>query len=236
MKRLLPLLFAASLAASLASGATTSNLLVNPGAESGSITGWNPYGPTGSPTVDSGNFDKGINPHSGSYDFLGHSGAQDHLWQTISFTDSSVTAQGITTALIDAGQVTYNFSFWEQSLNQGNPSDEAGVQLFFWDGSDDLLTPNPPVFWQDANGGQWLQYSYSAQVPATARSVDYYILFQRNQGNDLDAFVDDNVFTLQTSSLGATATPEPSTSGLLITGLLTAVFIAGYRRVSRSPL
>jgi hypothetical protein len=228
MKPLLSLLLALTSVGSIAVGATTDNLLVNPGAESGSITGWTPYGPTGYPTVDNGSFDKGINPHSGSYDFVAHSGAQDRLWQTISFTDSAVTSQGITTAMIDAGQVIYNFSFWEQGLNQGNPSDEAGIELFFWNDSGQVINPNPSVFWLDSHNGEWMQYTYSAALPATTRSVDYYILFQRNQGSDNDAFVDDANFTLETS-LGSTPTPEPSTVLMLITALAL-----GYRRISRA--
>jgi hypothetical protein len=48
-----------------------SNLLLNPGAETGTTSGWtvdNPmFGGTSNPGVDNGSFDPGINPHSGSY-------------------------------------------------------------------------------------------------------------------------------------------------------------------------
>jgi hypothetical protein len=57
---LTPLLMHASL--------LTGNLLTNPGAETGNLTGWTAAGGTGA-GVDNGSFDPGINPHTGSYDF-----------------------------------------------------------------------------------------------------------------------------------------------------------------------
>jgi hypothetical protein len=48
------------------------------------------------------------------------------LYQTF-----SVITQGVTASDIDAGNVTANLSFWEQGLNQNDPSDDAGVTLFY---------------------------------------------------------------------------------------------------------
>ncbi len=78
----------------------TGNLLVNPGAELGSLANWTPGGP-GNPTVDDGTFDGGINPHTGSFDFLGHDSASSSLSQNV-----SVTNVGVPTTMIDSGSAS----------------------------------------------------------------------------------------------------------------------------------
>jgi hypothetical protein len=114
-----------------------SNLLVNPGAETGTTSGWtvdNPlFGGTSNPGVDNGSFDPGINPHSGSYDFYGHTGPFGTLDQIVSLSGV------VTNGQIDSGLTSATVSFWEQSLNQGNPSDSAGVSLYFLNSSNAVI-------------------------------------------------------------------------------------------------
>ena len=116
-------------------GVITGNLLTNPGAETGSIAGWT-VGGTSNPSVDSGVFDSGINPHTGNWDFFGHTGASGTLSQTFSLTGIS----GITNALIDSGILLANLSFWAQGLSQGTPSDDSSITLTFLDGSLSMLS------------------------------------------------------------------------------------------------
>ena len=104
-------------------GVTTSNLLANPGAETGNLTGWT-VGGTSNPRVDNDTFDPSIHPHTGSYDFVGGTGASGTLSQTVQL----VGPQGLTAAAIDTGALTANLSFWEQGLSQGSPSDDALVK------------------------------------------------------------------------------------------------------------
>src|SRR5260370_37238936 len=87
-------------------GVITGNLLTNPGAETGSIAGWT-VGGTSNPSVDNGVFDPGINPHTGNWDFFGHTGPIGTLSHTLSLTGIS----GITNALIDSGTLLANLSF-----------------------------------------------------------------------------------------------------------------------------
>ena len=57
------------LLASLSVAARGGNLLINPGAEAGNLTGWT-VGGDSNPGVDNGSFDPGVDPHSGAFRFL----------------------------------------------------------------------------------------------------------------------------------------------------------------------
>ncbi len=194
---------AALLAAALlgtAAAHAASNLLVNPGAETGDISGWTSAGDA-HPSVDTGTFDPGINPHSGTYDFYGVNGAAGSLTQNVSLAGVTGTALEV--------------SFWEQGLNQGSPSDHAYVSLTFLDGSGTVLsTVSTSVV--DSHLGAWTQYDGSFAIPTGAASVDYTINFIRSAGSDLDAFVDDASLSVVT----ATTVPEPENAALLAAGLL----------------
>ncbi|MFI5453930.1 MAG: Ig-like domain-containing protein [Isosphaerales bacterium] len=168
----------------------TGNLLTNPGAETGNLNGWT-VGGSSNPRVDSGSFDPGINPHSGTYDFLGGTGASGTLTQNVPL----VGTQGITAAAIDAGTLIANVGFWEQGLNQGTPSDDAQVTLTFRAASGTVVsTASTPEV--DSHNGSWQQYDGSFAIPVSTRSIDYTIQFIRHFGNDLDAFVDDTSLTV----------------------------------------
>ncbi len=162
------------------------NLLSNPGAEADTLTNWTVGGSSG-PTVDNGSFDPGINPHSGSYDFRGGTGALGSLAQVVPLVGS----QGLTATAIDSGGSLALVSFWEQGLNQGTPSDNAYVSLAFWNGASNVIsTVSTPEI--DSHAGAWSNYLALFQIPAGARYIQYTMDFVRHSGNDLDAFVDDN--------------------------------------------
>jgi Ca2+-binding RTX toxin-like protein len=175
--------------------ATTGNLLLNPGAElgtgndPGTVTDWT-VGGTSHPGRDNGAFDD-FTPHSGSYDFYGGSGPSGTLTQVVSLNALSST---FLTA-IDAGQVSANVQFFEQSLDQGVPSDQATVAVTFQNGSNATLSGgynSGPIYY--FNG--WLNVSGQVAVPAGTRSITYQMIFTLQQGTDLDAFVDDNNLSL----------------------------------------
>jgi hypothetical protein len=216
----LKVVFVSALAPFWVQGAViTGNLLMNPGAETGSIANWTAGG-TSNPTVDNGVFDPGINPHTGNWDFFGHTGgATGTLSQTFSLTG----ILGITNALIDSGTLLANLSFWAQGLSQGTPSDDSSVTLTFLDGSFSMLgsVTTPEI---DSHNLTWQNYMNSYAVPVSTRSITYTMNFLRHVGTDNDSFIDDNRLTLGTA---ASSVPEPSTFGLLggALGSLLAAFL-----------
>jgi hypothetical protein len=190
----------------------TGNLLTNPGAEDGNLTGWTAGGDTGA-GVDNGSFDPGINPYEGSYDFYGGVGNGNSLG-TLSQTDSIVTGS-VSTALIDTGTLSADVSFWVQSLNQGIPSDEAYVQLTFLNGSNSVIgTVDTPPFYSI---GVWTNYNNDYAIPVGTRSIEYTMEFQLEKGINIDSFVDDNILEISGSPM--TATPEPSMLGGVFLGI-----------------
>ena len=206
----------------LQAGVITGNLLTNPGAETGDLTGWTIGGP-GTPVVDNGTFDPGINPHTGSFDFNGHSGVSDSLAQTV-----SILVSGITPAMVDAGTLLANLGFWEQGLDQGAISDNADVQLTFLDGSSATISSvtSPLV---DSHNLSWQNYANSYAIPVGTRSITYTMQFFRNVGTDSDSYIDDNVLTVGTP-VSTSGVPEPATGALWLAGA-AAVWIARRRRL-----
>jgi len=204
----------------------TGNLLTNPGAETGDLTGWT-IGGSGTPVVDNGTAELPVVllPNSGTYDFGGHTGPAggspptvlgDSLSQTV-----SILVSGITPALVDSGVLSAELSFWEQGLNQGNPSDDASVQLTFLDGSGvPISTVTSPII--DSHNLTWENFSGSYAIPAGTSAITYTMQFWRNQGTYTDAFVDDNLLTI--------GTPEPATILLMLSGL---GFCALFRRSTK---
>ncbi len=202
-----------------------SNLLVNPGAETGTTSGWtvdNPlFGGTSNPGVDNGSFDPGINPHSGSYDFYGHTGPFGTLDQIVSLSGV------VTNGQIDSGLTSATVSFWEQSLNQGNQSDSAGVSLYFLNSSDAVISSvTTPIIYSI---GAWQNVTETYMIPVETRSIDYVMEFVRYVGNDNDSFVDDNSLVVT-----ASAVPEPSSFVLGCLGALTVIAYGCRRRKSRA--
>ncbi|HEY1717229.1 MAG TPA: choice-of-anchor tandem repeat GloVer-containing protein, partial [Verrucomicrobiae bacterium] len=192
----------------------TTNLLLNPGAETGTLTNWITGG-SSNPNVDNGTFDVGINPNTGGYDFYGGSGAHGSLSQTVSLVGN----QGITAAMIDNSNLAANISFWEQGLSQGTPSDDANITLTFLGASSNVLTTvNTPVI--DSHNNTWSNYVNQYAIPAGTRFIQYTMNFYLNQGGDLDAFVDDNYLSIVQPLSAAAASPTisgPAVYGNLVT-------------------
>jgi len=174
---------------------TTTNLLLNPGAEAGSLTNWTAGG-VSNPKVDSGSFDPGINPHSGTNDFLGGVGTAGSLAQVVSLVGN----QGLSAVAIDGGGLLARVSFWEQSYNQ-SPADGAYISLAFLGGNSNVISIVATLEVASAASFTWSNSVVYFMIPAGTRYLQYTMNFVRHNGSDLDAFVDDNSLIVFDASL-----------------------------------
>jgi hypothetical protein len=174
------------------------NLLVNPGAETGTLAGWIAGGDAVAPHIDSGTFDPGIDPHTGNYDFLGGTGLLFTLTQNVSI--SSITDP--TTATV---------TFWQQGLNQGPTSDNSHITLDFLGASNSVISSVSTAV-VDSHNGTWTEGGGTFAIPAGTTSIDYTMVFNREVGSDLDSFVDDDNLTVS-------SVPEPASGALVLAGL-----------------
>lgn len=171
----------------------TTNLLLNPGGEANSLTNWFTGGDSG-PRLDNGTFDTNILPHSGTNHFLGGTGSVGSLSQIVSLVGNP----GVTATSLDNGSLLAYVSFWEQGLSQGQPSDDAFVNLVFLNAtSNSISTWTSPEI--DSHAQAWSNYSAYLSIPAGTRFIQYSMNFVRHAGNDLDGFVDDNILSVADS-------------------------------------
>jgi hypothetical protein len=188
---------------------TSSNLLLNPGAETGDLTGWNIGGPANA-FVDAGTFNFGINPLSGKYDFVGGGGS--HPTGPSGTLTQNVSLTGFLNATI------VNVSFAERGLSQGTPSDNGYVSLQFLNSSNAVIgAASSPVI--DSHGVTWETWSGSFAIPVDTASINYAMNFTRHAGSDLDAYIDNNSLTV------TAAVPESETYVMMlpVLGLLGVV-------------
>lgn len=189
--------------------ADTTNLLTNPGAETGSLSGWTAVG--GSFSVNNGMFGP-VDPHTGGFDFFG---LASDISQTV-----SVFTQGITAAMVNTGTLSAQLSFWEQGVNLGSSSGFGLVVLEFFDGTTDLETATKTV---DSHNGVWTEGEGTVLIPSGTTAIEYIMGFETDPalGEVGATFIDDNSLIILTpAGTGTTPVPEPGTLALLGTGLV----------------
>ncbi|CAF4161684.1 unnamed protein product [Adineta steineri] len=167
----------------------SNNLLMNPGGEDGVLSPW-VVGGNSNPQLDTGTFDPGNNPHTGLYQFSGHTGSFGMLTQTVAIVGAN---RSITTSQIDAGNLTVGLLFWSSEYPQ-SPSDSAAVALYFLDAFNGTLSNVTSP--EQAAGSNWISYSNSYPIPIGTRSIQYQMVFTLHSGSTIDSFIDDNSMTI----------------------------------------
>ena len=165
--------------------ASFQNLLTNPGFESG-LTGWtaSPSGGTqsASPTPFQG----------GSYFFAGPN-AVVTLDQTV-----SLTASGITTAQIDAGNQILVFGGRIRSAVK-TPTDSGSISITFYDGSSNVISTTTDN--ADNLSSRWELVGSRIAIPAGARTARFRFTAVRNSGSANQSYLDGAFVYVQSDSL-----------------------------------
>lgn len=162
-------------------------VLTNPGAESGTTTGWtNESGgigvleyPTNSATV----------PHSGTHFFSGGTSASTIARQRLDV----LTQMGLVGADVDAGGLWAKVRWWQASFNSSE--DPAGMGLRALNGSNASLSEAySGIVWMPNSSGSyrpWYPRCFSADLPAGTRNLDALIKVTRTAGTNNDGWIDD---------------------------------------------
>ncbi|MGY0235651.1 hypothetical protein [Longispora urticae] len=203
---------------------TTPNLLVNPGAESGS-SGWTSLqGAMAVTRYDAGGgyptpTDPGP-PDRGTAFFTGGTAAKSRSSQDVTLPD---------TAEIDAGRARYTLSGWLGGWS--SQADDASLTAEFLSASNQVLAtaaigPVTPADRGDATG-LWARTATGA-VPAGSRTARLTLVFTRSGGSSNDGYADGLSLTLTIggptvsnlivngsgeASAGGTGTPSPQIPG-----------------------
>ena len=165
------------------------NLLINPGAENGTLTPWIQTG-SGLVEIDDGSILSGYNPYSGTKQFYGgyiSSGSFNSISQSVILLNGT---QGFTAAQLDNGTLRAYISFYQQSYYQFMGTDDMNIQLDFRTSNSTLISFVATSYISCTIG--WCFNSANYLIPKGTRRIDYVINFWIITGSYIDAYVDDN--------------------------------------------
>jgi uncharacterized repeat protein (TIGR03803 family) len=158
----------------------TSNLLLNPGAESGTSNWWPPA--PGSAAV--------ATAHTGSFSFQGTGAPGAFITQGVNLTQVA----GITVNQVDSGSLAANYSFWFADLSPGSGT-YGQVTLTFLDGNGIPLGEGLSARIRDVGSLSWSNGTGAFAIPPGTRTINYTMDFitpaQTNTG-----LIDDNLLTI----------------------------------------
>ncbi|CAF5068377.1 unnamed protein product [Rotaria sp. Silwood1] len=170
------------------------NLLINPGAESGSLLGWNQTGSSPAIVDSNGQFNENYYPHTGNFCFAGGNGpdSPSRLTQNVKLLGG---VQGFTASQLDAGSLRAELSFYYQTwYNILLPYDLVQVSLTFRSSASILSTADSGETTCTTSNPGWCRLINTFPLPRNVRSIDYTMTFIRNDvvGSNIDCYVDDN--------------------------------------------
>ena len=165
----------------------TANLLMNGGAENGTVS-W---------IEDEGSFESinsgecaGNNAYSGSKLFAVGGVCEDHPYAE-GHQDVDVTAYA---SDIDDGGVQANYGGY---LSDYNGSDVPSFKIQFFDAGNSMISESPETSHQAST---WTLYNESIAVPELTRSIRMVLMGTRNAGADNDSYFDDVFLKLNLDS------------------------------------
>ncbi|CAF2635765.1 unnamed protein product [Rotaria sp. Silwood2] len=172
------------------------NLLLNPGAEAGSIVGWNQTSPSIVIVDSNGAFNSGYYPHSGSYCFAGGHEINDSPSGLIQNVKLLRGVQGFTESQLDShflrAELVFYYQTWDSFFMR---HDQVEVSLTFLSSSSSILNTatTGELACKTSNPG-WCRYIRAFPLPRGTRSIDYKIKFIRKDlgGSNIDSYIDDN--------------------------------------------
>ena len=165
---------------------TTPNFLINPGGELGTLSPWIPTSGI-APIVDRGTANgNNITPYNGSYAFFGGYGGGS-LRQRITLNNTFSPVQ------LDSGLLYASISFWERTWDQSS-TDTGQVSLKFLSGTNTTISTvtTGPISCVPS----WCRVARNWSLPVGTRSIEYMMIFVANNGNNADAWIDDNTLMI----------------------------------------
>lgn len=179
------------------------NLLVNPGAETGNTAGWVCPDRQWVAAAE-------ITPHGGSYMFWpgGGSVADTKMYQDVDLA-------GLTST-IDSGTLYMHLSGWLANWDQ-YPHDRATLSLYALDANGATLA----FYSADHRSPVWAQYRFDKPIPAGTRVVRVELRATRFVGVDDDGYFDDlSLVVNATPGPAVTVTSQGGTSHMNVNGTL----------------
>ena len=203
------------------------NLLTNPGAENGDLTGWTTDDATTVRAIQSLTQSTGtVYPHSGDwfFDFTGRSlgvgAATLALWQ-----DADIAAYATD---IDAGRLYVSGAVYLQTEDASylTGADYARLSIEYLDGTGGSLG-GLTTGWVQSPNLTWAQYELSGLVPTTAREIRFDLEGLKGETTYVNAFFDDG-------DLQVRVIPEPISLVFFATGLVGVLGFVARKRMRRS--
>jgi PEP-CTERM motif len=192
---------------------TLTNLLVNPGAETGDLTGWDVTGPwyaTTSQVQTTGT----VTPYAGDYFF---SSAQSPA--SLTFLDQTVDVSGYS-AMIDAGLALFNVGFYYQT----EYDDAITGAIVFLNAAQNEIDSDGSG---EESSSAWTFMGEIGIVPFGTRYIAVEIDGILHSGSYVNAFIDEAHLKIGQDCV----IPEPASMFLLGSGILG---LFGFRRKSRA--
>jgi len=203
------------------------NLLTNPGAESGDLTGWTTDDATAVRAIQSRGQSTGtVYPHSGDwfFDFTGRSlgvgAATLALWQ-----DADIAAYATD---IDAGRLYVSGAVYLQTEDASylTGADSARLSIEYLDGTGSSLG-SLTTGWVQSPNLTWVQYELSGLLPTTAREIRFDLEGLKGETTYLNAFFDD-------ADLQVRIIPEPISLIFFGTGVVAVFGFVSRKRMRKS--